>query len=147
MPFVSVSDPRYSDVVLQEDENLYSRARATATITTATGTYKQGTVLFRTKSIDPTVAWDVVDAVGDISIANEYAILIGDNFKPTEAITLTNAVARDVLTIKRFARLKESVLKDIYITGYSMSATDFNKLKHVLSLQGILVEDSLTAIA
>jgi hypothetical protein len=149
MPFVSVTDPRISDVILEELPNLASRGKGdSVTLTGTTGTYKQGHVLFRARSADPTAQWDVVDANADIAITNEYAILIGDNFKVTETIALTQSVAKNVLVLKRNARVKEQILKDIYVTGGLLTNTQFGTLKHVLALyQNILVEDSLVGVS
>ena len=91
MPFTTVNDPRYSDVVLKELNDYDSRRVVSVNVTT-TGTYKQGTVLFRAKAVDDSAVWDVVDASGDLSIANEYAVLIGDSKKPVGTVTLTNGV-------------------------------------------------------
>jgi hypothetical protein len=146
MPFTTVNDPRYSDVVLKEQNDYDSRRVVTANITTSTGTYKQGTVLFRAKAVDDSAAWDVVDAGADLSISNEYAVLIGDSKKPVESLTLTNGTPASVIVLAKDASVKEEVLKAIHQTG-GFTANNFRDLKGLLfKNSGILVKDSLVAL-
>ena len=142
-------DPRYTDVVLSERvEGAQYVSRETVTLTNATGgTFKQGTVLWRVKAADSTGVWDVVDAAGDIVLANEFAVLIGDGFEPKETVTVAAATATPVLAIVRDARVKEKVLKDVAVTGFSVSEANFANLKRLMAKDTILVEGSLTAIA
>lgn len=154
MAFTEILDPRNSDVILEEAVNLFSRNKGDDTLTTsvATSPVKQGTVVWRAKSADPTAVWDIVDASGDISVNNEYAVLLGAQetgkvFRPNERFTVASATATKVILIKRAARVKEQVLKDVHMTGYGLNQTQFNQLKHLMSFQGILVEDSLTPVA
>lgn len=145
MPFTNVNDPRYSDVVLKELNDYDSRRVVSASVTT-TGTYKQGTVLFRAKAVDDSAVWDVVDAAADLSIANEYAVLIGDSKKPVETVTLTNGVPANVIVIARDASVKEEVLKAVHQVG-GFTANNFRDLKGLLfKNSGILVKDSLVAL-
>ena len=145
MPFTTVNDPRYSDVVLKELNDNDSR-RVVTVNPTATGTYKQGTVLFRAKAVDDSAAWDVVDAGADLSISNEYAVLIGDSKKPVESLTLTNGTPASVIVLAKDASVKEEVLKAIHQTG-GFTANNFRDLKGLLfKNSGILVKDSLVAL-
>jgi hypothetical protein len=112
MPIVTVTQPLYTDVILAENTSLgnyFSRDIVTVTTTTATGTYPLGTVLFRAKAVDDSVAWDVLDAAGEILMTNEYALLIGDvtGEKP-EGVALTSAVAKSCTVIRRDARVRAS---------------------------------------
>lgn len=145
MPFTTVNDPRYSDVVLKELNDNDSRRVVTVNPTT-TGTYKQGTVLFRVKALDDSAAWDVVDAGADLAITNEYAVLIGDSKKPVESMTLTNGSPVSVIVIAKDASVKEEVLKAVHQTG-GFTANNFRDLKGLLYKNaGILVKDSLVAL-
>lgn len=145
MPFTPIVDVRYSDVVLQEAENLRSRDKAT--VTNAGGGNKSiGTVIFRAKGTDPAAAWDVVDAAGDLAVTNEYNVIIGDNFCVKSTIALTPATPTPVLVLARDARVKESVLKSIHETG-GFTSGNFATLKHLLKANGIIVEDSLVPYA
>lgn len=145
MPFTNVNDPRYSGVVLKELNDYDSRRVVSASVTT-TGTYKQGTVLFRAKAVDDSAVWDVLGAAADLSIANEYAVLIGDSKKPVETVTLTNGVPANVIVVARDASVKEEVLKAVHQTG-GFTAANFRDLKGLLfKNSGILVKDSLVAL-
>ena len=146
MPFVTISDPRYTDVILEEEENLASRQIITVTPSTATGSYPAGTILFRAKALDDTAAWDVMDAGAEVALANEYAILIGNSNKPTESVTLTTAVPNTVIAITSRARVKESAIKAPAIHA-ALSGTNWTNLKGILRKQQFIkVEDSLTAV-
>lgn len=151
MPFVTINDPRNSDVVLGEEENRFSRDVVTLNLSTATGDYKQGTIVFRAKGTDPTVAWDVVDAAGDLSASNEYAVLLGAQVKglpfvAREVSAITTGTATQAIVIRRLASIKESVPKAVHVTGYGLSAGNWATLKHLLAFQNILVQDSYTAV-
>lgn len=153
MAFVTISDPRNSDVVLEEEENYFSRSGSTAILNnTAGGTIKQGTVVWRAKGTDPAAVWDIVDASGDLSVNNEYAILLGAQvkgsvFRPAESFVVTAATDTKVILLRRICRVKEQVLKDVHVTGYGLTQGNFDTLKHLLAREMILVEDSLTAVA
>ena len=145
MPFTPILDPRYNEVVLEEEENLYSRDKAIVN-NSAGGAKALGTVVWRVKGTNPDAVWDVVDAAGDLAVANEYAILIGDNYSIKNSISLTAATNTPVLILARDARVKESVLKSIHVTG-GFTSGNFETLKLLLKASGILVEDSLTPYA
>ena len=143
MPFVTVNDPRYTDVVLEESKasgNYYSRDILSVTTDTTTGAYPLGTVLFRVKALDDSGAWNVVNAGADLAIANEYAILIGDAFSVKDAVTLTNSVATSVMAITRDARVEEGALRALPLLA-ALSATEWRDLKGLLRKNaGIKVE-------
>jgi len=151
MPFVTINDPRNSDVVLYEEENRFSRDVVTVTLSTATGDYKQGTILFRAKGTDPTAAWDVVDGAGDLSASNEYAVLLGAQvkgqpFEVRDVNPITTATATQAIVLRRLASIKETVPKAVHVTGYGLSAGNWATLKHLLAFQNILVQDSVAAV-
>lgn len=146
MPFVTVNDPRYTDVVLEETTalgNYYSRDVVSVSTDTATGTYPFGTIITRAKALDDSGAWKVVDATGDILLANEYAILIGDDFEvKTLGAALTQNVAKSCIAITRNARVKENALRLLPLHA-ALSATEWRDLKGLLRKNaGIRVEAS-----
>lgn len=145
----SYSDPRYTDLVLFEDVDYYSFfSRDIATVTATTGgTFPMGSVIFRPKAITASAVWDLVDAAGDIAITNDYGIVIGDDFEPTENVTFVTATPRNVIALTRRARLKQAKFEtSLKATFAAASATDIANLIRVLATQGILVDGSLTAI-
>ena len=121
MPFVDFTDPRYTDVVLEEltynkSREIYNLQRASA------GTLEQGTILWRAKGATAGAVWDVVDAAADISVNNEYSILIGDEFEVTEYVSVAAGVSRKVIALVRDARVKEFHPKRIALAlGLSQS--------------------------
>jgi hypothetical protein len=146
MAFVTVSDPRYTDVVLEESValgNYYSRDVVIVSTDTATGTYPLGTIITRAKALDDSAAWKVVDAEGDVLLANEYAILIGDDFEvKTTGAALVNGVAKSCIAITRDARVKENALRLITLQA-ALSASVWRDLKGLLRKNaGIRVEAS-----
>lgn len=144
MAIIPVNDPRYTDLVLAESVDLgnyYSRDIVTVTPSTATGTYPLGTVIFRAKAVDDSAAWDVLDAAGDLSVSNEYALVIGDStgVKP-EGITLTTSAPSLVTVIARDARVKASAIDSQPLIALLTSANR-RDLKGLLRKQsGIKVE-------
>ena len=145
MPFTPITDVRYNEVVLEEADNLRSRDKASVN-NAAGGNKLLGTVVWRAKGTDPAADWDVVDAAGDLATANEYAVLIGDNYSIKNTIALTAGVDTQCLILARDARVKESVLKAIHVTG-GFTSGNFETLKHLLKASSIIVEDSLTPYA
>lgn len=146
MPFTIVNDPRHTDVFLYEEEDYRSRTLGTVTTTTTTGTYKQGTVVWRAIDVDDTLPWDVVNADADLSLSNEYAIILGTGEKPDEEFTLTNGVATQVLLVRTEAGVKEKPVKDI-VTGLGVTAGGWTNLKGLLfKKHNIRVEAETTAL-
>lgn len=142
-------DPRYTDLVLFEDVDQYSFfSRDIVSVTATTGgTFPQGSVIFRPRAITASAAWDLVDAQADIAITNDYGIVIGDDFEPTENVTFVTATPRNAIAIVRRARLKQAKFETaLKATFAAASATDIANLIRVLATQGILVDGTLTAI-
>lgn len=146
----TISDPRYTDLVLDEDIKNYSHnSRDVVSVTATTGgTFPMGSVIFRAKAITASAAWDFVDAQADIAITNDYAIVIGDDLEPTESVVFATDVNRNAIALTRNCRLKQAKLEaGLLATFAGASATDIANLIRVLATQGILVGGSLTAIA
>lgn len=146
----ALSDPRFTDVILFEEfvggGVPFSRDLVSVT-NTAGGTYAQGHLLWRVKGATATAQWDVVDAAGDINVANEYAVLIGDDFDVKESIVLAAATAKKCIAITRKAMVKDSKLRSILKAApYSLSDANVEDLKRLLATQGVLVLDSLVPI-
>lgn len=148
MPFTTIQDVRASDLILEENTHGYYSRDTINVNPTTTGNYAFGTVLFRTKAVDDSVAWDVVDGTGDLNIANEYAVLIGDRngIKANDTITLTNGSSTPVLAIARDARLKATLIDALsQISGFTTQQKA--NLKALLKKNsGIKVEDQTTAV-
>jgi hypothetical protein len=102
-------------------------------------------VLFRAKSNDPAAAWGLVTASADLAITNEFAVYLGDRYDVKESLVVVAATATPVLAIRRHARLKEYLPKTVNVTG-GFTQPHFLLMKEVLKIQGIILEDSLTAI-
>lgn len=148
MPFTTIQDVRASDLIISEEvEGYYSRDTLYVN-PTVTGNYSFGTVLFRAKAVDDSVTWDVLDAAGELSIANEYAILIGnkDGIQSNSTITLTNGTSTPVLALARDASVKAPLIDALtQISGF----TTANKrdLKGLLRKNsGIKVIEQATAV-
>ena len=60
----TINDPRYTDLVLDEDIKNYSHnSRDVVSVTATTGgTFPMGSVIFRPKAITASAVWDFVDA-------------------------------------------------------------------------------------
>ena len=147
---VNILDPRYSDLVLDEDIKNYSHnSRDVVSVTATTGgTFPMGSVIFRAKAITASAVWDFVDAQADIAITNDYAIVIGDDLEPTESVVFGSGVNRNAIALARNCRLKQAKFEaGLKATFAAASATDIANLIRVLATQGILVGGSLTAIA
>lgn len=146
----TISDPRYSDLVLDEEIKNYSHnSRDVVSVTATTGgTFPMGSVIFRAKAITASAVWDFVDAQADIAITNDYAIVIGDDLEPSETVVFGSGVNRNAIALTRNCRLKQAKLEaSLLATFAAASATDIANLIRVLATQGILVGGSLTAIA
>lgn len=146
----NLDDVRYSDLVLWEEVtggySYDSRDIVSVTATTG-GTFPLGSVIFRPKATAASATWDLVDATGDIAYTNDYALVIGDDFEPTEKVTFVTATPRNAIAISRRARIKASKLLESLTAHYAgVTATNFADLQRALASQGILVVDSLTAI-
>jgi len=141
MAFVTVSDPRYTDVVLEETVglgNYFSRDVVSVNTDTATGTYPLGTPITRAKALDDSGTWKVVDAGADILLANEYAILIGDDFEvKTTGAALTNGVAKSCIAITRLARVKENAIRALPLIA-ALSANEWRDLKGLLRKNALI---------
>ena len=150
MPFVTVTDNRFTDVVLEESValgNYYSRDVISVDTDTATGDYLLGSVVTRVKALDDSGAWKIVDAGADILLANEYAILIGDDYEVKSDIGLVNSVAKSCIAITRNARIKENAVRAIPLIA-ALSANEWRDLKGLLRKNsGIKVESSNAVVA
>ena len=143
-------DNRYSDLIVAEEflggGIPYSRDWVTVN-NAAGGTYKAGTLVFRAKGSDATVKWDIVDAAGDINVANEYGILIGDDIVIKDDIVLAAGVDKKVIAVTRYAVFKDAYVRAIYTAApYSLSEANVNSLVRLLATQGVLAIEQMTKI-
>lgn len=139
MAFTTVNDLRTSDLLIQEKGGYRSRETVNVSLT-AGATLKQGTVLFRAKGTDPTVAYDLVGA-GNLSTSNEYAVLMGDGYAEQEEVVFATATPKKALVIVRDADFKEAPILAIHDSA--LSDSQWASLKHLLSQQDILVYDTV----
>lgn len=146
MPFTAIDQNWLSDLIVYEYQGLFSREMITVNIS-AGATLRLGAILTRVKSIDPTAAWDIIDASGDVTINNEYAVYLGDRYDVRDNVPLVvaAATATPVLAIRRHARLKETIPKAALVPSV-LNQTQFNQLKEALKLQGVILEDALAPI-
>ena len=144
-----LTDPRFNDVVLWEEiigPGVPHSRDVVSLSASITATLKQGTVLWRAKAKTATATWDVVNDDTDVNVANEYAILIGDDRKTADTVAVSSGVAKNVIALTRRAHVKDKTIRDITVTGFGVSTTEFNNLKRLLATQGVIVSDTLTAI-
>lgn len=144
----ALTDPRFNDVVLWEEiigPGIPHSRDVVSLSASITATLKQGTVLWRVKAKTATATWDVVNDDTDVNVANEYAILIGDDRKTSDTVAVSSGVAKNVIALTRRAHVKDKTIRDI-TTGFGVTTTEFNNLKRLLATQGVIVSDTLTAI-
>lgn len=145
MPFTTVSQKYVSDLVVFEPETLLYREIIPVTIA-AGATLTWGSVLFRAQGIDPTAAWDVVDAAGDVTAGNEYALYLGDRYDVRESLVVAAATSTPVLAIVKQARINETLVKAALVPTV-LNQTQFNTLKEAFKRQHVIINDALAPIA
>lgn len=143
LPFI-----RHSDLVKFEDDLGEKLQRKVITLNlSAAEVTTLGQIVFRPKGTDPTVPYVKVTAAGNISTANEYAVVFGDKFSynpsfvadpttpaATPAIAYTNGWAGLVL---------RNSLPDALLTTAGLSATNIASLKLLLENQAIFFSTDL----
>lgn len=143
MSSTNITQVYASDLILWEP--LARNGREMVTVNYAGGTLSFGHILFRVKSIDPTAVWAPLVNGSDVLITNEYAVFLGDRYDLKDSLAVVAATATPVLTIRRQARLKETLPKTLHVNG-SLTLTQFNLLKEALKTQGIILESVTTEI-
>lgn len=152
MAFTNRAYPKQlSDLVVSEVNPSLGYARETINVT-AGATVPFGQVVFRTKSADPLAPYALITAAGNVALANEYAVVFGDNYGVQDSFVAnaleTNATTGNAVAFTRGpVILKEHYIKEIATlsTGANLTAAKFGELKELLAKQGVIIEDSLTA--
>jgi hypothetical protein len=144
MPFTDITlIPRYSDLIVDESvgtlPTLYARDDINITPPAASAPVLFGTVVTRVKSNDKTAPYTVVAAAGDISLNNEYAVVLGDNYA-FRGTFVPKAIAagffNGVAIVRGPIHLKSYFLRKILAT---LSDANFALLVGTLAKQGIVV--------
>lgn len=150
MPFVDTSrGPLVSDFIVNETELPgYARESINVTPPAAGAALKAGTVVFRTKGTNPAGAYAPIAAAADIALTNEYAIVMGNHysFNPSFVPNAIQANEFNAVAIKRGPIImKEYYIKKIAtdVAGAALTAAEFETLKEVLKVQGIVLEITL----
>lgn len=144
----NISHPYYTDVILQEREDYLSRDVAPVT-TAAAVTLPQGAIVFRAKGTDPAATYAPVTAASQIALANEFAILIGNDFEAAVTeIDFEEDVATKCILLTREARAKEeSILKAVKVSFAAITEAQFASLKEVLRQQDLLIETTAPKVS
>ena len=152
MAFTDRAYPKQmSDLVVSEVNPSLGYARETINVT-AGATVPFGQVVFRAKSADPLAPYAVITAAANVAIANEFAVVFGDNYSVQDgfvpnAVSTNATIGNAVAFVRGSVILKEHYIKAIAMdaTGANLTAAKFGELKELLAKQGVIVEDSLTA--
>lgn len=155
MAFTDRAYPKQmSDLVVSEVNPSLGYARETINVTppAASAPIKFGQVVFRAKSADPLAPYAVITAAANVAIANEFAVVFGDNYSVQDgfvpnAVSTNATIGNAVAFVRGSVILKEHYIKEIAMdaTGANLTAAKFGELKELLAKQGVIVEDSLTA--
>ena len=144
MPFVTMPhSQRLSDLVVHEmDPSVgYSRKCVNVTPPAASAPVEIGTVVFRTKGVDPTAPYAVLSAALDIVETNEFAVIYGDEYSFNPSF-VPRAIAAGQFNAVGFVGHSGALqLKEYYIKQRhaALSDAEFASLKEVLEKQGIIV--------
>ena len=140
-----------SDLVVHEVDPSVGYARKVVNVSVAAdSSFKLGTVFFRAKGTDPTVAYaPVVDATSLVT-TNEFAVMIGDYYG-YELAPVTVALAESPKKLTVYKRgmvvLKDFTIKTaVQATFPTISDAQFATLCHLLENQGVLVETAGTVV-
>lgn len=151
MPLIQRPYQLLSDLVVHEVDPCVGYARKVVSVTVAADTtLKLGSVLFRAKGTDPTVAYSVVTDATSFVTTNEFAVVIGDFYGyELQPITVTAATSpMKVTTYKRgLVILKDfTVLAAVKQNFAGITDTQFGVLKHLLENQSVLLETAGTIV-
>lgn len=148
MPFVDTNlNKRLSDLVFHEFDPASGYARECINVTppAASAPVLMGTVVFRAKSTDPYAAYAVLSADTQLVSTNEFAVVFGSGygFDPSFVPFAVQATNFNAVSFKRGpVQLKEYYIKQIAqdAAGAALSDAEFETLRELLKLQGVIVE-------
>lgn len=148
MPFVNDAySKRFSDLVVHElDPSVgYGRKSVNVTPPANSGAVQLGTVVFRAKGTNPEAAYAVFSNVSQLVATNEFAVIYGDHFSFNPSF-VPRAVAAGRFNAVGFVghagglQLKELYIKETVTAAVpAITAAEFESLKELLELQGIVV--------
>jgi hypothetical protein len=151
MPLIQRPYQLLSDLVVHEVDPCVGYARKVVDVTVAANTtIKLGSVVFRAKGTDPTVAYSVVADATSFVTTNEFAVVIGDFYGyELSTIALTAATSPQKITVYKRGQviLKDfTLLAAVKLNFAGITDTQFGVLKHLLELQDVLVETAGTIV-
>lgn len=140
-----------SDLVVHEVDPSVGYARKVVNVSVAADTtIKLGSVVFRAKGTDPTVAYSVVTDATSFVTTNEFAVVIGDFYGyELSPILLTSATSPSKITVYKRGQviLKDfTVLAAVKLNFAGITDTQFGVLKHLLENQDVLLETAGTIV-
>jgi len=134
-----------SDLVVHEVDPCVGYARKVVDVTVSSNTtIKLGSVVFRAKGTDPTVAYSVVTDATSFVTTNEFAVVYGDQYAFKADFTPKAIAANkyNAIVTKRAAGLKEYYIKAVHATA--LGAGPYGILKQIMADQGLIVLDDVT---
>lgn len=144
MPFIAINRAQLSDLVYHEMEPAVGYSRKTVVVQ-HDGELSMGTVAFRVKTATLDAPYSPVTTSADLSLANEYVVLFGDNYSCKETWTVTDS-ATEVNSVGFTGDAGGVFLKDLFIietTGFARGSAEYNQLKQVLANQNMILETTL----
>lgn len=142
MAFTNIKLLKYaSDLVIDHKDFHFSNENINIT---PAGVLPLGAIVARPKGSAVGVAYAVIDAGADVVDTNEFAVVFGDHHSFAYDFTPKAVVAGkfNALGIVRGAAFKEFYIKANYAT--LLGATDYAKLKQLMTAQGLLVLDDVS---
>lgn len=143
MAFTELTYLKYaSDLVIDHADFHFSNDNAN--VTPGAQPFKLGTVVARPKNSAPTVAWEAIDAAGDVVATNEFAVLWGDHYGFKYDFT-PKAIAAgkwNSIVITRDAAFKEFYIKQNYAT--LLGTAPYALLKQLMANAGLLVLEDVS---
>jgi hypothetical protein len=151
MPLIQRPYQLLSDLVVHEVDPSVGYSRKVVGVTVASDTtLKPGSVVFRAKGTDPTVAYSVVTDATSFVLTNEFAVVIGDYYGyELSPILVTAATSPNSMTVYKRGQviLKDfTILAAVQLNFAGITTTQFGVLKHLLELQDVLVETAGTIV-
>lgn len=141
MPFTPLSRTDLSDLVYHELDPSVGYARKDIVVQ-HDGDLKIGQVVFRAKAANDLAPYAPITAVGDLVLANEFAVVFGDNYQCKESWTVED----DATTVNSVGFVSGPIfLKDKLVleNNPTLNAAGQAALRQVLQNQGIVLEKTV----
>lgn len=148
MTFTAFKDLKLSDLVVHENDPSVGVSRRGIIVQSASGTetVKFGQLVFRAKatttSSDTLAVYEQVTKAADLDVANEFAIVFGDNYGMKDKFEVTDSEAdiNAVAIVGGGVVVKEAAILYGITTP---SAANKRAAKQLLEDQGIIVEQTI----